>query len=210
MVDENRQPDANGTVDAASELPDFSVKHPLERQWTLWFDSQKKGNWSDSVRSVCTVSTIEEFWCLFNNILSPSMLEEKSGLKFFVNGVKPDWDDKETASGGIWSVPIKRGADCKERLEQYWVDVVLHILGEQFDEGMDVLGVACNVRKQQDRIEVWTKTASDEAVQYSIGQQLKTLLKLPPSQTIGYTSHEQGKLNSSQNRKGSKMDTYTA
>lgn len=52
------------------------------------------------------------------------MLEERSGLKFFVNGVKPDWDDKETASGGIWSVPIKRGPDCKERLEQYWVDVV--------------------------------------------------------------------------------------
>lgn len=87
---------------------------------------------------------------------------------------------------------------------------VLHILGEQFDEGMDILGVACNVRKQQDRIEVWTKTASDEAVQYSIGQQLKTLLKLPAAQTIGYTSHEQAKLNSSQNRKASKMDTYTA
>lgn len=52
------------------------------------------------------------------------MLEEKSGLKFFVNGVKPDWDDKETASGGIWSVPIKRGPDCKQQLEQYWVDVV--------------------------------------------------------------------------------------
>ena len=73
---------------------------------------------------------------------------------------------------------------------------------------MDILGVACNVRKQQDRIEVWTKTASDEAVQFSIGQQLKTLLKLPGSQTIGYTSHEQAKAN--QNRKASKMDTYTA
>lgn len=63
MADENRQPDANGTADSGSELPDFSIKHPLERQWTLWFDSQKtKGNWSEAVRSVCTVSTIEEFW----------------------------------------------------------------------------------------------------------------------------------------------------
>lgn len=72
---------------------------------------------------------------------------------------------------------------------------------------MDIVGVACNIRKQQDRIEVWTKTSSDEAVQYSIGQQLKTLLKLPATQTIGYTSHEQAKANA--NRKSSKVDTYT-
>lgn len=61
---------------------------------------------------------------LFNNILPPTVLEEKSDLKFFQEGIKPDWDEKETASGGIWSVPIKRSAEAKDKLEHYWMDVV--------------------------------------------------------------------------------------
>jgi Eukaryotic initiation factor 4E len=61
---------------------------------------------------------------LFNNILPPTVLEEKSDLKFFQEGIKPDWDEKETAAGGIWSVPIKRSPEAKDKLEHYWMDVV--------------------------------------------------------------------------------------
>lgn len=63
MADENVQPDVNGATDV-EELPDFSKKHPLERRWMLWYDSQKrdKSSWAESLRPVCSVSTIEEFW----------------------------------------------------------------------------------------------------------------------------------------------------
>jgi hypothetical protein len=64
MADENVQPDVNGATEDVEDLPDFTKKHPLERQWTLWYDSQKrdKSSWAESLRNVCTVSTIEEFW----------------------------------------------------------------------------------------------------------------------------------------------------
>lgn len=85
---------------------------------------------------------------------------------------------------------------------------VLHLLGEQFEHSEDIIGVSCNIRKQNDRIEVWTKTASNEAMQSSIGKQLKVLLKLPTATTIGYVSHEHAKTHKS--RSGGKEDTYTA
>lgn len=82
---------------------------------------------------------------------------------------------------------------------------VLHLIGEQFEGGHDICGIACNIRKQ-DRVTVWTKTASNEALQVSIGKQLKALLGIPASQTIGFVSHEQAKKES----RSAKEDTYSA
>lgn len=42
--------------------------HPLEHQWTFWFDNPsakaKQASWGSSLRSIFTFSTIEEFWRL--------------------------------------------------------------------------------------------------------------------------------------------------
>ena len=45
------------------------------------------------------------------------------------------------------------------------VPQVLACIGEQFSEGDEVCGIAVNIRPKGDRIELWTKTASNEAVQ---------------------------------------------
>jgi hypothetical protein len=64
MTDENQQPEVNGSAEETEEQPSFTRKHPLERRWTLWYDSQKKdkNSWAESLCAVCTVTTIEEFW----------------------------------------------------------------------------------------------------------------------------------------------------
>ena len=61
------EPKEEGEVQAAAapEL-DFSKKHPLEHTWTLWFDNpngrQKQTTWGQTLRSVDTFSTVEDFW----------------------------------------------------------------------------------------------------------------------------------------------------
>ncbi len=45
------------------------------------------------------------------------------------------------------------------------VSQVLGCIGEQFTDGDEVCGVAVNVRAKGDRVEVWTRTASNEAAQ---------------------------------------------
>lgn len=52
----------------AEEAP---TTHPLEHKWTLWFDNQRVGGgkgpmsaaaWGQTLRSVYTFGTVEDFW----------------------------------------------------------------------------------------------------------------------------------------------------
>jgi translation initiation factor 4E len=48
---------------------------------------------------------------------------------------------------------------------RYWEDVILAIIGEQFDVGSEVCGAVLSVRNNEDIISIWNKTADNlEAV----------------------------------------------
>jgi len=70
---------------------------------------------------------------------------------------------------------------------------LLAAVGEQFAEGDEVCGVVVNVRQKQDKVCLWTRTASDEAAQVSVGKQLKALLDLDSSERIGFIVHAEAK-----------------
>ena len=82
---------------------------------------------------------------------------------------------------------------------------VLHLIGEQYTNGDDICGMAVNIRKNADRLCMWTKTASNEATQISLGKQFKEVLGLDSTVTMGFVSHEQAKKENKSNQK----DTYT-
>lgn len=46
---------------------------------------------------------------------------------------------------------------------------VMATIGEQFTEGDEICGVAVNIRQKGDRIEMWTRTSSNEAAQVGDG-----------------------------------------
>ena len=74
-----------------------------------------------------------------------------------------------------------------------WLNTLLAAIGEQFAEGDEVCGIVINIRPKQDKVCVWTRTASDEAAQVSIGKQLKALLDLDSSARVGFLSHADAK-----------------
>lgn len=39
------------------------------------------------------------------------------------------------------------------------------LIGEQFEEAEEICGVVASVRQRQDKLALWTRTASNEAVQ---------------------------------------------
>ena len=66
-VKRNETPGDEGLEEG--EIPDptdFSVKHPLQNRWTLWFDNPGRRtnllSWSQNLREVITVDTVEDFW----------------------------------------------------------------------------------------------------------------------------------------------------
>ena len=60
----------NGVAD-----PEKVIKHPLQNAWTLWFfKNDKARTWEENQRPIITVTTIEDFWSLYNYIEVASRL----------------------------------------------------------------------------------------------------------------------------------------
>ncbi|KAK9818154.1 hypothetical protein WJX72_007894 [[Myrmecia] bisecta] len=182
-----------GELDAE---PDFSKRHPLEHKWTLWFDNpsagkQRQAAWGSTLRSVYTFDTVEDFWCLYNNIKPPSWLQAGIDFHLFKEGVEPKWEDPTCEHGGKWTVLVPKGQ--KAAIDTMWLNALLACIGEQFTEGDEVCGIVVNVRAKQDKVCLWTRTAANEAAQVSVGKQLKKILDLPDTVKIGFMAHSDAK-----------------
>ena len=70
---------------------------------------------------------------------------------------------------------------------------VYHTIGEQFTHSTEVVGIALNLRKTGARLALWTRGSQDEEGLKQLGRELKALVKLPSSKTLGYASHESSK-----------------
>jgi translation initiation factor 4E len=177
----------------AEEGIDFNQKHFTENSWTLWFDNpsgrQKATTWGASLRNVYTFSTVEDFWCLYNNIVTPSRLVSGSDFSLFKTGVEPKWEDTQNQLGGKWTYLVSKSS-MKQQMDTQWLNLLLAMIGEQFEEHDEICGAVINIRNKQDRISVWTKTSTNESAQMTIGRKLKAVLELPENQKIGFTSHD--------------------
>ncbi|GAY46663.1 hypothetical protein CUMW_098790, partial [Citrus unshiu] len=173
---------------AAAEVPPQSQPHKLERKWTFWFDNISKPKqgaaWGSSMRKVYTFDTVEEFWCLYEQIFKPSRLPMNADFHLFKTGIEPKWEDPECANGGKWSVTSNR----KANLDTMWLETMMALIGEQFDEADEICGVVASVRQRQDKLALWTKTAANEAAQMGIGKKWKEILDL--TDRITYSFHD--------------------
>ncbi|XP_028780950.1 eukaryotic translation initiation factor-like [Neltuma alba] len=171
--------------------PETGSKHTLDRKWTFWFDNQTKSKqgaaWGTSLRKVYTFDTVEEFWCLYDQIFKPSKLPGNADFHLFKTGIEPKWEDPECASGGKWTAACSR----KAILDTMWLETLMALIGEQFDEGEDICGVVASVRQRQDKISLWTKTAANEAAQMSIGRKWKEIIDV--NDKIHYSAHDDSK-----------------
>jgi len=168
-------------------------KHQLENTWTLWFDNpngrQKQTTWGQTLRSVYTFNTVEDFWCLYNNILSPSKLIMGTDFHLFKEGIEPKWEDDTCAKGGKWTYYVPKQTDA-DSLDESWLNLLLFMIGEQFSAPGEICGAVVSVRQKQHRIALWTKTASNEAEQVSVGRHFKSVLDIPETEKIGYMVHD--------------------
>ncbi|KAF5736289.1 hypothetical protein HS088_TW14G00428 [Tripterygium wilfordii] len=180
----------DSSIKKSAEIP--LQQHPLEHSWTFWFDNlsakSKQAAWGSSMRSIYTFATVEEFWSVFNNIRQPSQLAVGTDLYCFKYKIEPKWEDPVCSNGGNWTATFP----TKGRSDKYWLYTLLAMIGEQFDHGDEICGAVVNVRGRQERISLWTKNASNEAAQLSIGKQWKKFID--HNDNIGFIFHEDAKL----------------
>lgn len=174
-------------------------------------DSRDDFDWLGNIKKLCRFATIEEFWCLYNNMLPLSTLPLRGHYHMFVAGVVPAWEDKANARGGKWVINIDGASSSRDRdrqfrragaddggneadkpvtvINQLWCDVLMAVIGFTFTHATHIVGVVISPRKHQTRLALWTGDASNEEVVMSIGRELKALVG-PAAGRCVYTVHE--------------------
>mmetsp|Transcript_7174 Transcript_7174/g.10770 ORF Transcript_7174/g.10770 Transcript_7174/m.10770 type:complete len:230 (+) Transcript_7174:108-797(+) len=168
-----------------------SNKHLLQHRWALWFDNPKlkkpHETWAQNLKKIYSFNTVEDFWSLYNNIQQPSKLSTSSNYHLFKDGVQPMWEDAENINGGKWVLSLQRQE--RKHIDEYWLHMLLAVVGETLDETGDICGCVISLRKNQDRLALWTASCMDPKTQLLIGKRLRLALGLPRNTLLQYQSH---------------------
>lgn len=167
-------------VPAQNHSNSVHKKHPLQNTWCLWIytptsKTQHKDNWFASQTKVHEFNTVEDFWCLQNNIHGPSKIGI-ADYSMFKRGIIPAWEDEKCKHGGRWIAKFDKIRH--ERLDEIWLNVVLAMIGENFDEeGFDdnICGAVVSSRAKGCKVALWI-SARDEKRAVSIGRAYHKLL----------------------------------
>jgi len=187
--------------------------HPLRHTWVFWFRAQrapgnKITNYEEGIKKISPFSSVESFWSLWTHLHLPSTLVPTTDYLLFHSGVRrPVWEDPLNISGGKWIVRLKKGV-----ADRIWEDLVLGIIGDQFDECTpdkeheerndsrgehgknveewpEICGATLSVRQSEDILSVWNRMDKDVKLREKIRDTIRRVLHLPPSTIMEYKSN---------------------
>jgi len=168
--------------------------HFLESEWVIWEHRipEKSASYEDNMAKLCDVSTIEDFWRAWNNIPQPSQLffDGRVRKKFanrtveafsvFKKNIKPEWEDPANREGAEL---FCRKAFPLGQLDEYWLNLVLGMIGETIDGGDEICGArVCDKSlgtRCLYRLELWFRK-NDETLAKEL-QRERAALALPPA-----------------------------
>lgn len=169
---------------------DYSIKHPLQNTWTLWYyENDRTQSWQLNQKQIASFDTVEDFWSLYNHIKPASELRQGTDYSLFKKGIQPMWEDNANIRGGRWLISLDKKQRTNE-LDRYWLDIILCLIGEAFDNSEEVCGAVVNIRQKGDKIAVWTSDGSKSVAVMEIGRKLKERLHIPQRTMLIYQLHK--------------------
>ncbi|KAE8726348.1 Eukaryotic translation initiation factor isoform 4E-2 [Hibiscus syriacus] len=139
--------------------------HKLDRKWTFWFD--KESSLSKAPLGVLLyakftlLTPLKNFGVCMIKYSSRASCPREMLISLVQGWSRTQMEDPECANGGKWTV-ISNG---KANLETMWLETLMALIGEQFDESDEICGVVASVRQRQNKLALWTKTSTNEAAQ---------------------------------------------
>ncbi|KAF9531713.1 eukaryotic translation initiation factor 4E class II [Crepidotus variabilis] len=184
--------------------------HPLRNTWVFWFRQQRTpGNkiisYEEGIKKISAFSSVESFWSLWTHLAPPSSLQPTTDYLLFHSGIRrPIWEDPLNITGGKWIIRLKKGI-----ADRFWEDLVMAIVGDQFDEchspyksavsgeeGEDnsmewpeICGCTISVRQNEDIVSLWNRVDGDVKLREQIRDTLRKVLNLPSSTVMEYKSN---------------------
>jgi translation initiation factor 4E len=132
--------------------------------------------YENSIKTINTVRTVEEFWATYNYLRRPNDLSSTTDYHCFLEGVKPTWEDEANAKGGKWIIRLPKGLASR-----YWEEVVFALIGGQFPGVPDgeITGLVISIRYSEDILGVWNRNANDREMVERLRDAIKKVLQLP-------------------------------
>jgi len=140
-----------------------------------------------SIRTISSVSTVEEFWEVYDFLKRPNDLPTTTDYHFFRDGIKPTWEDPGNLKGGKWIIRLPKGLASR-----YWEEIILALIGCQFTgvPVTELCGAVLSVRYSEDILGVWNRTATDRELVERIRDSIKKVLQLPVNAYMEYKPHQ--------------------
>jgi len=194
VEDDSQSP--SGASPSSHAIDDSLVLHPLEYEWTYWYDKRpgagrrlrgEQEAYESNLRPIGSFGTVEDFWRYYNHIFKPSKMEANANQHLFKKDVKPMWEDAANSKGGKWIIVIRND---KVLLDSCWENLVLALVGETLEAGDEVCGAVVSRRKNGDKIAVWNRNKHKDDAILALGKKLKSLLGLEGKLKMVYQFHE--------------------
>lgn len=149
----------------------YHVKHPLQTHWTL---HQKIGSvasqtssravsqseWEEKLKESVTIGTVEDFWCLYNEMQAIETIPTNCDYFFMREGVKPMWEDPANVGGGELRISINKSMDSG----RMWRDALLFAVGCQATHYEPINGLQFAFRQNRNRLSIWLGPTSSAAL----------------------------------------------
>ncbi|KAI7822922.1 translation initiation factor eIF 4e-like domain-containing protein [Gamsiella multidivaricata] len=162
--------------------------HPLQFNWVFWFMHRAPGskilNYESSMKRIAGFGSVEAFWGIYSHLRRPHELPHVSDYHLFKKGVRPVWEDPVNINGGKWIVRLKKGLASR-----YWENLVMAVIGDQFDVGEEICGIVLSIRGAEDILSIWNQSADEGRINLKIRDTMKRVLNLPADTIMEYKSH---------------------
>ena len=192
--DEVESADAEGLIGNghnAENRGSEPLEHHLQHEYAAWFfKNDKNREWRANLKQITSFSTVETFWSLHNHIQSAAMLPNGCDYMLFKAGIEPTWEDEANKPGGRLLLQSNRAARS-EKMDFYWVETQLLMIGEGFGDDADfVNGAIVQLRAKQDKIALWVNTTDRDIVK-RIEAKWRSVLHLQDNVATSFESHQE-------------------
>ncbi len=170
--------------------PSSSLKHPLYTVWGLWREGGDQrpsidttaDEWCTRLTLIVNLSSVEDFWRLFNNFDPLNDIPIGVSLNFFKQDIKPLWEDPANDGGGRWYFNLEKPrhpADLDEynsQAQETWLYILLSLIGNTIDRHDLICGAVVSIRARETRFMIWTRKSEVSRI-IELGKLLKRNLK---------------------------------
>jgi translation initiation factor 4E len=183
------QPPTTGTAEPLDSWAMTAGEHPIQNTYAFHYmrrtAASRAENYEKSIKKVSSFDTVEAMWRVYNHLVRPNELPNTTDYHLFKEGIKPIWEDAANRRGGKWMVRVKKGLSS-----HFWEELLLAMVGEQFDVGNEICGAVMSIRFQEDIISVWNRNADNEHACVKVREVLRRVFRLPAWVHLEYKRHD--------------------